>query len=154
TTLAFDYSDAGLAMGTAATFGLLRSTDGGSTWSNVGASATVSGDQVKFNLAPGALTDGLYTLGDSSGPILTIAASNLPYAINDPALAIDPGLTLVGTSSPFIASATVTVGGFVNGNADVLAFTPSAGITGSYSTTTGVLTLTGTGTSTPAEFQT
>ncbi len=141
-TFAFDYSDAGLAIGSATTFNLLRSLDG-ITWTDVGATAIVSGDQIKFNLTPAQVSSALYTLGDASGPVLTTTPGSTSYSIGGAAVAIDPTLTLVQGGSPTITGATVAINGFVNGNADVLAFTPVGGITGSYNSSTGVLTLSG-----------
>jgi autotransporter-associated beta strand protein len=150
-TFAFDYSDAGLAIGTASTFNLLRSLDG-ITWTDVGATAIVAGDQIKFNLSAAQLSSALYTLGDAAGPVLTTTPGNTAYAIGGAAVTIDPTLTLVQGGSPTITGATVSINGFINGNADVLAFTPVGGITGIYNNTTGVLTLSGS--STAANYET
>jgi autotransporter-associated beta strand protein len=150
-TLAFDYSDAGLSIGTASSFKLLRSLDGGATWNDVGPAAIVSGDQIKFNVSAAQLSNGLYTLGDASGPQLATSPGNTVYAIGGAAAPIDNALTLAQGGSPTMTGATVTVNGFSAGNADVLAFTPVGAITGSFSTTTGILTLSGNGTA--AEYQ-
>lgn len=142
-TLAFDYSDAGLSIGTATTFKLLYSPTG-ATWTDVGATAIVSGDQIKFNLSASQLTSGLYTLGDASAPVVTATAGATSYTIGAAAVAVDPTLTVTTGASPTITNATVAINGFVNGNADVLALpAPVGAITGSYNATTGILTLSG-----------
>ena len=151
-TLAFDYSDAGLAIGTASSFKLLRSLDGGANWTDVGAAASVTGDQIKFNVSAAQLSTALYTLGDASGPVLTTTPGNTSYAIAAAATAIDSTLTLAQGGNPTMTGATVAIQGFAFGNADVLAFTPVGAITGAYNNSTGVLTLSGNGTA--AEYQT
>ncbi len=152
-TLAFDYSDAGLTVGTANTFRLLRSLDGGTTWTDVGVTPVVAGDQFKFNLTAAELSSGLYTLGDSSAPVLSVTQVPFVYTIGTGAQQIDAALNVATTGSPTITGVTVSISGFVNGNADVLALpAPVGAITGSYNNTTGVLTLTGNGTA--AEYQT
>lgn len=152
-TLAFDYSDAGLTVGTANTFRLLRSLDGGTTWTDVGATPVVSGDQFKFNLTAAELSSGLYTLGDTSAPLLSTTSVPFAYTIGSGAQQIDAAFNVVTTGSPTITSATVAIAGFVNGNADVLALpAPVGAITGAYNSTTGTLTLSGSGTA--AEYQT
>lgn len=145
-TLAFDYSDAGLAIGTASTFKLLRSLDGGTSWTDVGATATQAGDLITFNVSAAQLSTALYTLGDASGPQLAMTAGNTPYSIGGAPVAVDGSLTLAAGGSPTMTGATVSINGFVGGNSDVLAFTPIGAITGVYSSATGVLTLSGTDT--------
>src|SRR5207253_2812742 len=66
------------------------------------------------------------------------------------AVVLDSGLTLTDSDSPNLASATVSISGFVAG--DTLNFTGQNGISGSYDSGTGVLTLTGS--STVASYQT
>ena len=81
----------------------------------------------------------------AAAPVLTTTSSDLPYAENDPATAVDPGLTASDSDSPNLAGASVRVSsGFEAG--DQLAFTDASGITGTYNSGTGVLTLTGTAT--------
>ncbi|HTN77352.1 MAG TPA: LamG-like jellyroll fold domain-containing protein, partial [Pirellulaceae bacterium] len=141
-TVAFDYSDSGLAIGAANAFRLLRSTDGGTTWVDVGATANVQGDAITFSLNAAQLSSALYTLGDSARPLVLNSPGAANYVIGGAALAIDPSLVLTADGRPTMTGATVSVGGFVGGDADVLSFTPVGAITGSYSS--GVLTLSGT----------
>ncbi len=151
-TLSFDYSDAGgLAIGSANTFRLLQSTDGGTTWINVGAVGTLSGgDVVQFTLTPAQLATGLYTLGDSIAPILTTSSGATSYSVGAGATIIDSGLTITPGSATTATGAIVSIGGVIN--SDVLDATVPVGITKSYNSTTGVLTLSGT--DTVANYQT
>ncbi|HTN74221.1 MAG TPA: LamG-like jellyroll fold domain-containing protein, partial [Pirellulaceae bacterium] len=152
-TLAFDYSDAGLSIGGANTFRLLTSVDGGTTWTAVPVTGTLSaGDKLSFTLSAAQLSTGLYTLGDTTSPAITTNAAATQYTIGAAAVAVDPTLGLTDGSSPTITGAAVSISGFVNGNADVLAFTPVGAITGVYNSTTGVLTLSGNDTT--ANYQT
>ena len=73
------------------------------------------------------------------GPVLTPTA----YIEQDPGVVVDNGLTVTDVDSTSLVSATVeVVSGFVNG--DKLNFVDQLGITGTYNSGTGVLTLTGT----------
>ena len=88
----------------------------------------------------------------NDAPIVTTTAGNLLYTENAAATAIDPGLTVTDGDSPNLASATVAItSGFVPAE-DTLGFTNQNGITGSYNSGTGVLTLMGT--SSVANYQT
>ncbi|MEA5604841.1 beta strand repeat-containing protein, partial [Nostoc sp. UHCC 0252] len=98
--------------------------------------------------------EGIYAqLNNNSGVPPTVtsgSASALTYTENA-TTAIDSGITVSDTDSPNLASATVRItSGFVSAE-DILAFTSQNGITGSYNSTTGVLTLTGS--STVANYQ-
>ncbi|HEX8121943.1 MAG TPA: Ig-like domain-containing protein [Solirubrobacteraceae bacterium] len=77
-------------------------------------------------------------------PVLaTTSVDAVAYTENDPAVAVDPGLTAADVDSPQLAGATVAISsGFAAGE-DVLAFADLGGITGAYDDTTGVLTLSG-----------
>jgi Calx-beta domain/Bacterial Ig domain len=96
----------------------------------------------------GALTDTdsvtITVNAANDAPVVTATAGNLSYTENDPATAIDPGLTVTDVDSTNLTGATVAITGgtFVSGQ-DVLAFTNQLGITGNYNSGTGVLTLSG-----------
>jgi CSLREA domain-containing protein len=102
---------------------------------------------------PGDGSDiGAFELGTNPVPTVTTTAGNLNYTENDPATAIDPGLTVTDADSTNLAGATVAItAGFVSAQ-DTLVFTNQLGITGNYNSGTGVLTLTGT--TTVANYQT
>ncbi|MDZ8109755.1 MAG: putative Ig domain-containing protein [Nostoc sp. DedQUE12a] len=73
------------------------------------------------------------------------SASALPYTENA-TIAIDSAITVSDTDSSNLVSATISItSGFFSGQ-DTLAFTNQNGITGSYNSSTGVLTLTGSAT--------
>ncbi|MBC1236717.1 putative Ig domain-containing protein [Nostoc sp. 2RC] len=92
----------------------------------------------------------LYNSSNAPPQITLGSASALTYTENA-TTAIDSGLTVSDTDSTNLASATVSISsGFISGE-DTLAFTNQNGITGSYNSSTGVLTLTGT--STVANYQ-
>ncbi len=80
-------------------------------------------------------------------PQLSVNSSNIVYSTYTSGglpMAVDDHLTL--TSDAFIAGATVVIsGGFTSGT-DYLEFTPTGGITGSYDSARGILTLLGTDT--------
>jgi large repetitive protein len=80
------------------------------------------------------------TLNVVSGPQVT-AAGTVTFNGGDGPLALDPTLAIVDASNMNIASATVTIGGFISG--DTLNFVDTADITGSYDAIHGVETLTG-----------
>ncbi|MGM3309110.1 DUF4347 domain-containing protein [Anabaena sp. WFMT] len=87
----------------------------------------------------------------NQAPAITTTSTALSY-IENATTAIDPSITVSDVDSTNLASATVRISsGFVSGQ-DILSFTNQNGITGSYNSTTGILTLTGT--STVANYQT
>ena len=72
--------------------------------------------------------------------------NNLTYTENGGAVVIDSALTITDVDDTDIESASISItGGFVSSE-DLLAFVNANGITGSYNSATGVLTLTGTAT--------
>jgi hypothetical protein len=93
----------------------------------------------------------LFPLAAAAVPTLTITGGNTAFLEDSAAVAVDPALTLADPSAGNVIGARVSItSGFVPWE-DVLAFTPQGGVTGSYSATTGILTLTGT--ASPATFQ-
>jgi large repetitive protein len=99
---------------------------------NTGSGGTLSdSDPVTINVT--AVND---------APVVT-AGHTLNYTENQAATAFDPAITVSDVDSPNLASATVQItGGYVNGE-DVLAFSNTASITGTFDPSTGKLTLTG-----------
>jgi large repetitive protein len=77
-----------------------------------------------------------------NAPLIATTTGALTYNENDGAVAIDPGITVNDIDSLNLASATVSIGGYVNGQ-DVLSFTNQLGIVGTWDVATGILTLTG-----------
>ena len=77
-------------------------------------------------------------------PIVTTSPGNLSYFQGQAATAIDPNLIVTDASGTnLIASATVQITANLNSSQDVLAFTNTAAITGSYDPSSGTLTLSG-----------
>ncbi len=76
-------------------------------------------------------------------PVVT-AGATVGFTEQGSAVVLDAGLTLSDADNTTLASATVSIGGLFAG--DTLNFTNQNGITGSYDSGTGVLTLTGTDT--------
>ncbi|MDZ7950300.1 beta strand repeat-containing protein [Nostoc sp. DedQUE09] len=98
-----------------------------------------------------AITRNINITAVNDAPVATATNSALAYTENTTTV-IDSGITVSDLDSDNLASATVSItNGFVSAQ-DTLAFTNQNGITGSYNSTTGVLTLTGS--STVANYQT
>jgi hypothetical protein len=87
----------------------------------------------------------------NEAPRVVASAGPVAYLENDPATAIDPGLSVSDVDSPTLAAATVAVTAGLQPGADTLSFTAAAGISGAYAPATGLLTLTGT--ATPAAYE-
>ena len=137
TTGTLTYTATGDTNGTA-TFSVTLSDDGSNTPPNSNTSAAQ-----QFTITVNAQND---------NPVVTTTAGDLSYTENAAATAIDPGLTVTDGDSPNLTGATVAItSGFVSAQ-DTLGFMDQLGITGSYNTGTGVLTLTGT--TTVANYQT
>ena len=78
-----------------------------------------------------------------NAPEVTVAATALAYAENDPATAVDPTLTVTDSDSAQLTGATITVAaGYLNG-ADELDFVDAGAISGAWDAASGVLTLSG-----------
>ncbi|HEX8051713.1 MAG TPA: Ig-like domain-containing protein [Thermoleophilaceae bacterium] len=75
-------------------------------------------------------------------PVVSTSDGSTEYEIGGPGVAVDPQLTVSDPDDTSIASAEVTISGFEAG--DELVFVDQLGITGTYDTETGVLSLTGT----------
>jgi hypothetical protein len=102
--------------------------------------------QVSAGAAQSAVvSSSLSIVGVDQAPILTGAGNTTTYAPGGAAVVIDNALAVSDPDNLQLASATVTISGnFQTG--DTLSFTNQNGIVGSYSSATGVLTLTGTAT--------
>jgi large repetitive protein len=112
------------------------------TFSSTLAAPSASARTITFaasdGVVSGTATD---TLNIHDTPVVT-AGATATFNGGGSAVALDSGLTVTDVSSTTLASATVSIGtGFLSG--DTLNFTNQNGISGSYSASTGVLTLTG-----------
>ncbi|OYE03115.1 beta strand repeat-containing protein [Nostoc sp. 'Peltigera membranacea cyanobiont' 232] len=98
-----------------------------------------------------ALTRNINITAVNDAPVATATNSALAYTENA-IIAIDSGFTVSDADTTNLANATVSISsGFISAQ-DILAFTNQNGITGSYNSSTGILTLTGS--SSVANYQT
>jgi lipopolysaccharide export system protein LptA len=128
----------------------------GITFSSAASNPTKNGASPTRTLT-WSVTDGINT---STAPSSTVAIHVAPtvtagatvtYTAGAAPVAADPALTVASFSGGMLNAATVSIGsGFLAG--DTLALTASGGITGSYNTASGVLTLSGSATA--AAYQT
>ena len=81
---------------------------------------------------------------------MVTAGATVSFTEQGSAVVLDAALTVSDADNTTLAGATVSIGGFLTG--DTLNFTNQNGITGSYDSGTGVLTLTGS--ATVANYQT
>ncbi len=79
-------------------------------------------------------------------PHVTTTAGSTAYTENDPATAIDPGLTVADPDNTTLAGAKARISAGFSSTQDTLVFANTPNISGSYSSATGVLTLSGTDT--------
>ena len=84
------------------------------------------------------------TIGDANdAPVLSDASATLAYTEGDSATVIDASLTIADVDDTNIASATITISSGYQSSEDILAFTNTDDITGSWDSGTGVLSLSG-----------
>ncbi|MBV9549560.1 MAG: hypothetical protein JO256_07800, partial [Alphaproteobacteria bacterium] len=81
--------------------------------------------------------------GPADIPPVVTTSGGTTAALEQVAIAVDGGLTVSDADSPNLASATVSITGGFAGSEDLLSFTNQNGISGSYNSATGVLTLSG-----------
>src|SRR6185369_4284830 len=131
------------------------------TYNNTSDNPTTTTRVVSFQVNDGAGANNLSNLATrnititavNDAPVLAaIEAGALPYTENDPATSITSTLTVADADSANLASATVQITSNYQNGQDVLSFTNTATITGSFDATTGKMTLTGS--DTPANYQT
>jgi hypothetical protein len=101
-------------------------------------------DGAAANHASNVVTASVTVTAVNDAPVLNAAAGSLGYTENQAATAIDALLTVTDADSASLAGATVSISGNFSPGQDVLGFTGQNGITGSYNSATGVLTLNGT----------
>jgi VCBS repeat-containing protein len=89
------------------------------------------------------VTSTINVVSTNSAPQLA-NGSTITYTENDPATVINSVITVSDTDSPTLTGATVQITTGYNSAQDVLSFTPVGGITGSFNSGTGTLTLSGT----------
>ncbi len=79
----------------------------------------------------------------NDAPVLNANGGGLTYTQGQAASPVNSALTLSDIDSPNLSSATVSITANFQSGVDVLGFTSQHGITGSFNSTTGALTLTG-----------
>ena len=79
----------------------------------------------------------------NSSPVISSAGGTLAFTEGDGATVIDSSITITDDDDTNIESATITISSGYQSAEDVLAFSDTSAITGSWNTSTGVLTLTG-----------
>jgi YVTN family beta-propeller protein len=94
------------------------------------------------SLSSGSATKSITVIAVNDAPVFTTSTGSTPYTEQAAAKVIDGALTVTDVDSTTLTGATVTITG--PSSTETLAFTQGNGITGSYNTSTGVLTLTGT----------
>ena len=80
---------------------------------------------------------------DNDAPVVSDAGATLAYTEGDSATVIDGTLTITDVDDTNMEGATITISSGYESSEDVLAFTNANGITGSWNSGTGVLTLSG-----------
>ncbi len=98
----------------------------------------------------GALTTVGFQL-NVAPPSLTAGGGTATATAGGAAVAVDPNVTLDDPNGPNFSSASISIGTNFTASEDRLLFTSQNGITGSYNTSTGILTLSGS--ATPAQYQ-
>src|SRR5205823_1586030 len=89
-------------------------------------------------------TETITITGTNDAPVVAANGGSLSYTENQATTAIDTVLTLSDVDSTNLTGATVSITANFAVGQDVLGFTAQNGISGSYNTATGVLTLSGT----------
>ena len=117
------------------------------TYRNLSSTPVAVDRQIEFQVNDGQLDSTVaerYVQFDNFNrpPQITVATTAVTFTENGTAVAIDPTLRLSDPDSPFISSATVSIGGYVAGE-DSLNFENQNNIFGSFNRTTGVLSLRG-----------
>ncbi len=109
-----------------------------------------AGGGIDIDPTPNTIT--IDVTGVNDAPVVVTSGGSRSYTENQAAIAIDNALTLSDIDSATLASATVRISANYSGNQDVLAFSNQLGITGSWNSATGVLSLAGT--ASVADYQT
>ena len=125
----------------------LRAVQFQTTNDNPGASRTiefkVNDGDVDSNLA----TKGMTVSNVNDAPSVTTSGGNASFTEDSAATQVDPGITVADPDDTSLESGVVSItSNFSSADGDTLGFTAQNGISGSYNSGTGVLTLSGTAT--------
>ncbi len=107
--------------------------------------ALSSPDTFSYTLAPGGSSSSVAVTVDclNDAPVVGTTSGTRAYTENA-TLAVDPALSLVDVDSASMSGATVSITSNLSSGEDELDFTDQSGITGTYDSGTGMLTLAGT----------
>ena len=128
------------------------------TYRNVSDNPSTATRAVRFVLTDGdggtslPATRDITVTAVNDAPVLADSGSGLSYTENDPATAINTAITISDVDSTNMIGATVQLTTGYNSAQDVLSYATALGITGSFNSGTGTLTLSGT--TTLANYQT
>ena len=105
---------------------------------------------LNYTITDGSATDSatitVRVIGTNDGPVLSDLSGTLSYTEGDGAIVIDNTITLTDVDDTNIEGATVQISGNYQSSEDLLSFTDQNGISGSWNSSTGALTLSGTAT--------
>ncbi|TAI93013.1 hypothetical protein DMA11_25285, partial [Marinilabiliaceae bacterium JC017] len=119
------------------------------TYENISSNPTTSPRTISFIANDGSinsntLTRNISVSADNDPPVLqSPTTTTLSYAENDGAVAILDDVTVQDMDNTNLSNATVTISANFNDGEDRLNFTSSGSITGSYNSSTGVLSISG-----------
>lgn len=82
-----------------------------------------------------------YYANENPAPVTTVSPTTFEYTFGSGPTVVDATVTLADDDNDLINKAIIVIQGYQTG--DILGFTPMGGITGSFNTSTGTLTLTG-----------
>lgn len=118
------------------------------TYSNSSDNPSTASRTIAFTISDGtdtssSATRGVTVLAVNDAPVVIASGGSVGYTENAAGVVIDAGISLSDVDSATLTAATVRVSvNFASGQ-DVLAFTDQLGISGSFDTGTGILTLSG-----------
>ena len=121
------------------------------TYVNTSDNPSIATRTVSFGVNDGSANSNTVTRNISvtavnDAPVVTTTGTSLAYTENGAATAVDSGLTVSDADNANLSSATVTISSGFASAEDTLAFTNQNGITGSWNSSTGVMTLSGSAT--------
>lgn len=116
-------------------------------YANTSTNPNTASRTIRFTVTDGALTSNIATraiqiTATNTAPVVATSPGTLAYTENSGAAQIDSGIQVSDVDSPNLTSATIALENYVK-DQDVLSFTKLNGITGSFDSATGILTLTG-----------
>ncbi|MBD3884310.1 cadherin domain-containing protein [Phormidium tenue FACHB-886] len=116
-------------------------------YTNTSPNPSTASRTIRFTVTDGTLTSNIATrtvqiTATNTAPVVATSPGVLAYTENSGAAPIDLGIQVNDADSPNLTSATIALENYVR-DQDVLSFTQPNGITGSFDSATGILTITG-----------